>query len=48
MLTILMKKIFSYLIGKLKSLGANIVFANKNKIIFCTNKETLNTAESYS
>jgi hypothetical protein len=36
MLIMIMKKIFSYLIAKLKSLGATIVFANKNKIIFCT------------
>ena len=39
MLTILMKKMFSYLMGKLKNLGANIIFANRNKIIFCTNKD---------
>jgi hypothetical protein len=36
LLTILMKKMFTYFITRLKSLGAEIVFANKNKIIFST------------
>jgi hypothetical protein len=44
----MMKKIFAYFISKLKGLGAEIVFANKNQIIFYTGKDTFQTAENYS
>lgn len=40
-MSFMMKKMFSYFIARLKALGAEIVFANKNKIIFYTGKDTV-------
>ncbi|KAL6048727.1 DNA polymerase epsilon catalytic subunit [Balamuthia mandrillaris] len=44
----LMKKVWLQLVSKFRSLGAKIVFANFNKIIICTNKETLENAQQYT
>ncbi len=48
MLTILMKKFFGFLLQKLKSLGAKIIFANLSKIIISTQKYNFAEAENYS
>lgn len=43
-----MKKVFSYLLNKLKSLGATIIFANTNKLIISTGKDNFAAAENYT
>ena len=48
MLGKLMKKVFGYLLNRLKSLGAQIVFANTNKIIISTGKINYAEAENYA
>jgi len=48
MLAKLMKKVFGYLLNRLKSLGAQIVFANTNKIIISTGKMNFAEAENYA
>lgn len=42
-----MQKVFQHLLAKLKSLGASIIFADAQKIIICTNKESFEPAENY-
>lgn len=44
----LMKKVFGYLLNKLKSLGATIIFANTNKLIISTGKDNYAAAENYT
>jgi DNA polymerase epsilon subunit 1 len=44
----LMKMVFGYLLNKLKSLGASIIFANTNKLIISTGKDNFAAAENYT
>jgi DNA polymerase epsilon subunit 1 len=44
----LMKKMFLFLVKELRDLGSRIVYASFNKIIICTNKCSLESAQSYS
>lgn len=46
-LTRLNKKVFHYFIQKLKSLGATIVYASLSRLIISTQKQTLESAQSY-
>jgi len=48
MLNILMKRFYRYLLQKLKSLGARIVYASQSKIIIGTGKYSFVEAENYS
>lgn len=43
-----MKKIYGYLLQKLKTLGAKIISANLQKITISTGKQTLHEAQNYS
>ena len=47
MLNRLMRKLFLQLLAELRRLGSTVVHATFNKIIICTNKMTLDHAESY-
>lgn len=43
----LMKKVFLHLLSQLRKLGSKIVYANFNRIIIATSKDTLEDAQSY-
>lgn len=43
----MMKKVFISLLSQLRKLGSKIVYANFNRIIIATNKDTLEDARSY-
>ena len=47
MLNLLMKRFFGYLLQRLKSLGAKIIYANLTKIIISTDKINYDEAEAY-
>jgi DNA polymerase epsilon subunit 1 len=44
----LMKKMFLFLVKELRDLGSRIIYASFNKIVICTNKSSLEAAQSYS
>eukprot|EP01133_Synstelium_polycarpum_P000195 gene195-234_t len=43
-----MRKVFLQLLFELRKLGARIVYANFNKLVICTNKNTMEDAQQYT